>query len=202
MCYRIVSSLTRESTVCYPAIVVVDYEAGYHLDAHWCSTNAARANDLNVHASYRAAWFCGNHRKRGRYFGLYAFLDRGKLALSTLCSIIRKFRGVDVATVFRQLSKAPGGASSCDECVESAERQRIQWCARAHNPATFTGVVAGDSGCHLVEPCNRHYCRRRFTKRPSSLVAAVAILRGATPVTTHALRTQLPNMHRFTPDMQ
>lgn len=79
MCYRIVSSLTRESTVCYPAIVVVDYEAGYHLDVHWCSTNAARANDLNVHASYRAAWFCGNHRKRGRYFDCTLFLTEESL---------------------------------------------------------------------------------------------------------------------------
>lgn len=80
------------------------------------STDAPQANDLDMHVR-RAARFCGTIRKCERALGV-GERDR---TLDIVLSIVQKFCDVDVATTLRQLSEAPGGASSYDECAESAE---------------------------------------------------------------------------------
>lgn len=96
---------------------------------HCDATNAPRANDLDVHICLSRNDFTKAPETRTGTWCTRLLCQPGRTRWT------RKIRVVAVATTLRQLSQVSGGASSCDECVESAERPRIETtCARARTP--------------------------------------------------------------------
>lgn len=131
---RIVPSLPQESAR-YRTIVVVDYAARHYLDIHWY----AHTMTPRMHHE-RTTPTCISVSRATRFYesienanGCFVHASLSWLAAHSTTRSIRKTCDVGVATMLRQLSQVSGGASLYDECVESAERQRIDRaiCARA-----------------------------------------------------------------------